>query len=89
MLVWAIHVTLCQRWIREQEYCIEVMCTGRGQFSFKAYDAKSHAIALGLASELYFAEDQIVSHGVVIVEECNIPIEVLDASSRYSLLLDL
>jgi hypothetical protein len=49
-------VILVKQRMGKQEYSITVKCTssGRGSFSFKAYDAKSLTTALDLVSDACF-----------------------------------
>lgn len=53
-LVWVVDIAgLGQNPILGQKYCIEVICSGRSEFSFKAYEKKKPNVILGLVSERY------------------------------------
>lgn len=49
--VWTLRVTLGHHWVQARKYSIEVSCTEKGRFDFRAYDTESPETTLELTSK--------------------------------------
>ena len=54
--IWTLRVTLGHHWVQARKYSIEVSCTGKGRFDFRAYDTESPETTLELTPKVLTAE---------------------------------